>query len=548
MEDTSLQKIHAMISGLDTTADWQQYSTNVAVLPVGAFEQHGTHLPLDTDVRGSEYFARVIAQEMDGALLPALPFGTSLEHAGFRGTVTLRPETLMRLLQDIARDLEAQAFRILIIVNGHGGNFCLGPAVREWNRTDRALKILLVHWWEFCDPALTSNAVLDVHAGDFETSVMLAIAPDLVRAERIHETATRPHAGDEEIPLRQSDLNSFGVGHFSLGGAIGDASQATAEKGHAIVAAVRENMLAFVRDRLARLAATPRYSGRGGLAIRTLQESDLDAALRLKEIVNWNQTPRDLRLFLTANPRGNYAAVHNGHVIGTTATIRYAERIAWIGLVIVDPDFRGVGVGRMLLQAALEGLRDVPCIKLDATPDGQKLYSTLGFVDESTLQRWICPAVRGDATESEGSTHTLCRAVPGDLDAIVELDAQTFGARRPVLMQSLLEATPFAWCLTDEDNEVVGFCLGREGTRFYQIGPLIADGFAAAHTLLAAVLHELNGRAALIDVPDSQTALIAELQRLGFTSQRPLIRMRCGTEYSDVRTQRLFAICGPEFG
>jgi creatinine amidohydrolase len=536
-----------MISGCDTTDDWQKYSENIAILPVGAFEQHSSHLPLATDIRGAEYFAHFLAQELNGALLPALPFGTSLEHAGFRGSVTLRPATLMHLLQDIARELEAQAFRILIIVNGHGGNFSLAPAAREWNRADCTLKILLVNWWDFADSALASGSALDVHAGDFETSVMLAIAPEMVQRERIDGDRATPRE-DGEIPLRQSDLNTFGMGCFSHDGAVGDARLATAEKGRSIVATACENLLAFVRDRMARLRAAPRYAGRGGVAIRTWQESDLEAALRLKEIVKWNQTPRDLSQFLSANPQGNYAAVHNGHVIGTTATIRYQERIAWIGLVIVDPNFRGQGIGRKLLQAALAGLADVPCVKLDATPDGKKLYSTLGFVDESTLQRWTCAAVSARASESTSSRFQLRRATAEDLDALVELDAQSFGAERPQLMKWLLEAAPFAWCLLREDGEVAGFCLGREGTRYYQIGPVIAPALDPACALLEAVLGELKGRAALIDVPDSQSQFVSWLQTRGFVSQRPLIRMRRGEEYSGRQTQHLFAICGPEFG
>lgn len=533
-----------MISSLNTTDEWQQFSSNLAVLPMGAFEQHGPHLPLDTDIRGAEYFARHLADETNAALLAPQPYGTSLEHSGFRGTMTLQPQTLSRLLEDIAENLESQAFRFLVLVNGHGGNFCIGPTVRAWNRADRTLKILIVNWWEFCDPALLSSASLDIHAGDFETSVMLAIAPELVRIERISDAQSESR--DEQIPLRQSDLNSFGVGHFSCCGAIGDAKSATTEKGQAIVSCVHKNMLDFVRDRLERLENMPRYSGRGGIAVRIFEEYDLDAALHLKTLVKWNQTSRDLRFFLAASPKGNYVAVHNGRVIGTTATIRYEERVAWIGMVIVDPEFRGLGVGRMLLNKALEDLNEVPCVKLDATPDGRKLYETLGFAEESTLRRWVCPTVRAEI--SQPSTHFVRKATQGDWDAIIALDAQTFGARRPQLLRSLLEAAPFAWCSVDENGDVSGFCLGREGANYTHIGPIIAPVPEAANSLLAAALRALNGRAALVDVPDEQTAFIQEIQRLGFFEQRPLVRMRKGKETPAPQSSQLFAICGPEFG
>jgi hypothetical protein len=158
----------------------------------------------------------------------------------------------------------------------------------------------------------------------------------------------------------------------------------------------------------------------------------------------------------------------------------------------------------------------------------------------------MCPTVRAET--SQPSTHFVRKATPGDWDAIIELDAQTFGARRPLLMSSLLEAAPFAWCLENQQGEVAGFCLGREGTHYTQIGPLVAPVPEAANSLLAAALRALNGRAALVDVPDEQTAFIQEIQRLGFFEQRPLVRMRKGKETPAPQSSQLFAICGPEFG
>ena len=533
-----------MISGHNTTDDWQKHVGTVAVLPVGAFEQHGPHLPLDTDIRCAQYFARLVAKDLNAVLLAVQPFGTSFEHTGFRGSITLRPETLMNILRDVAQELESQQFKLLIVLNGHGGNFALAPAVREWNRADRALKIILVGWWEFSDASLMQSAVLDVHAGDFETSVMMVVAPDLVRTDCI---SSEPIEGGSkpQIPLRQSDLNTFGVGHFVRHGAFGSPTEATAEKGQAIVASVKENMMPFLRDRIERLRRQPKYSAAAGIALRALSENDLNAAMRLKEIAGWNQTERDWRAFLSANSQGSYAAVRNGAAVGTATTIRYENRIAWIGMVLVDPDFRRMGIGKMLLKAALDGVNDVSCVKLDATPDGKRLYDTLGFVDESTLQRWVCAAPVTHSGYAE--TGTLRRATAGDLDAIIELDAQTFGATRTKLLKSLLEAAPSAWCLI-VDGKVLGFCLGREGTRFYHIGSVVAENFGQARCLVGAVLNELRGRPVMLDVPDAQHEFTDWLQSLGFVSQRPLIRMRRGAASSDVDPQRLFAICGPEFG
>jgi len=237
-----------MIDGTKTTFDWQSHKTYIAVMGYGSFEQHSSHLPLLTDCIEVEYFARHVAEDLDAALLPTMDFGTCMEHSAFRGSISLRPETVMQIVRDVAAQLEQQNFRFLVLVNGHGGNFSLQPPARDINSQNRPLKIVLANWWEFCDPKLASN---EVHAGEWETSVMLAISPNLVGNDRRDMTV--------DSGLQQRDLTMFGAGHFNPSGAIGSPSQANAETGKAIVASIRQNMQAYVRDRIERLRKNPKY-------------------------------------------------------------------------------------------------------------------------------------------------------------------------------------------------------------------------------------------------------------------------------------------------
>src|SRR5437762_3238885 len=136
------------------------------------------------------------------------------------------------------------------------------------------------------------------------------------------------------------------------------------------------------------LQSPPRNSAAMRLRIMTM--ADIPAGMRLKEIAGWNQTAADWKRFLEASPKGCFAAEEDGRICGTATTISFENRFAWVGMVLVDPQYRGRGIGTQLLKRAIEyldGLK-IPAIKLDATPQGKPLYEKLEFVCEYEIERW----------------------------------------------------------------------------------------------------------------------------------------------------------------
>src|SRR5689334_22523272 len=108
------------------------------------------------------------------------------------------------------------------------------------------------------------------------------------------------------------------------------------------------------------------------LVIRLLDERDIPAAMRLKELARWNQTESDWRRLLQLEPRGCFGATLDGRLVGTTTAITYGDELAWIGMVLVDPEYRRRRIATRLMQAALDYLSGrVALVKLDATPDGR---------------------------------------------------------------------------------------------------------------------------------------------------------------------------------
>jgi creatinine amidohydrolase/Fe(II)-dependent formamide hydrolase-like protein len=239
--------------------------TSILCLPIGAIEQHGPHLPLDTDVVVAEELARRIVarwgQELDLWQLPTVSISLSREHDWAPGTLSLSIQTFVALMRDMARDVaRALPARNLAIVNGHGGNRGVLDNLIHELRGDFALNACVLHPFDLSKVEIETRTP-DVHGGKGETSVMLALKPQLVRRDLI-APAGAPPAGEAiaalildrgvSFPWRTNDAR------LAASGIIGDANAATSELGQAIIDSVIVEAGAALRRLLANQRITPR--------------------------------------------------------------------------------------------------------------------------------------------------------------------------------------------------------------------------------------------------------------------------------------------------
>jgi len=266
--------------------------------------------------------------------------------------------------------------------------------------------------------------------------------------------------------------------------------------------------------------------------------------MRLKEAAGWNQTEDDWRIFLAANAEGCFVAELGGRVVGTVTTIRYRPGLAWISMVLVHPEYRRRGIGTRLVRAALEHLRDCPSVGLDATDAGRGLYERLGFREEWGFARFSCGRAPA-AGLPRGEVEPLAEE---DLEQAVALDRKAFGAERTVLLGALRRrCARLAWkCV--RGGRLAGFCLGRQGARAWQIGPVVAMAREDAVLLASTALRALAGERLVMDVPDAQDDFLRWLRSLGFEPQRAFTRMRLASQSCQERPRMQFAVAGPEFG
>ncbi|MFH8933134.1 creatininase family protein [Streptomyces griseosporeus] len=225
-----------MLVPADTAQDVREraegVSAQVAVLPVGSYEQHGPYLPLATDTLVACAIAREIAAAHPVHLLPPVTVSCSHEHAAWPGTVSISSVTLHAVVRDIADTLRRSGVGALVLVNGHGGNYVLGNVVQEASARGEKLALFpAVEDWEAAREraGVVTSLLSDMHAGEIETSILLHVHPHLVRPG--YESAD--HLADD-----RRHLLTAGMSAYTDSGVIGRPSLGSADKGKALLASL----------------------------------------------------------------------------------------------------------------------------------------------------------------------------------------------------------------------------------------------------------------------------------------------------------------------
>ena len=222
--------------------------------------------------------------------------------------------------------------------------------------------------------------------------------------------------------------------------------------------------------------------------IRRLGIDDLEAAFALSVGAGWNQTADDWRMLFRLAPDGCFAAEADERIVGSAIGIDYGS-YGWIAMMLVEPAYRGRGVGGALLEAAMGAIRAELPIRLDATPLGRPLYQRHGFEDEATLTRYALTAPPGPRHE-RGNPHQSARAqrlTASDLKIVIEQDKET-GRTRGQLLEWAFDRAPDYCHVVHVPDRIAQYCLGRRGRLFDQIGPVVAKDDEVADALVSAAL------------------------------------------------------------
>jgi len=274
------------------------------------------------------------------------------------------------------------------------------------------------------------------------------------------------------------------------------------------------------------------------LSLRLLRPADLPDLMRLKASANWNQVERDWERLMELEPEGCFG-IWAGPTLAATATaLTYGTDLAWIGMVLTLPEFRGRGLASRLMTRSIEFLesRGVIEVKLDATNLGIEIYRRFGFIDECPIERW---------ERAPGPLETAPAPLVSSENPIpTALDQAAFGTDRNSILEHLRASSRLA---ATED----GYAMARAGSRAAYIGPCVARDAATARALIGTLLVSMAEAPVYWDLfPGHPAESLA--RSFGFAPARQLTRMTRVLQPGRARIQPdnnlVFAIAGFEFG
>ena len=220
----------------------------LAVLPIGSCEQHGPALPIGTDAMVAETVAREVCERVGALMLPVLAYGTCAEHRGFPGTVSLRPQTLAAVVEDVVQSCVEAGIGRLAILSGHGGNWILRPTTRDINaRVDGCSVVVIPETVLWSDSMAT-----DLHAGMTETSMMLHLDAEAV--------GVPPPDFEPDTPREALDLLT--MAQVTPDGVWGAPSKASAAFGEEFLAGMVTRATAYLQGPFEDLVALREGSSR----------------------------------------------------------------------------------------------------------------------------------------------------------------------------------------------------------------------------------------------------------------------------------------------
>jgi len=288
------------------------------------------------------------------------------------------------------------------------------------------------------------------------------------------------------------------------------------------------------------------------VAVRLWKPTDIDYVSSSVEKADWRHTKRDVERCWRFEPNGCFIAEINHKPVGHVFSVNYGK-VGWIGLLIVNEEHRQKGIGALLMQTAMNYLRNVGCetIQLEAAEKAIPLYKRLGFVEEFSSLRFKKQLKKDEVFRFSVQSKTVGMR-DEDVEATARFDSKFFGANRFRVLHSLYKDYPQLCFVEKERNHIVGYIMGRKITQAYQIGPWVCarENPQATKELFFVCLSAIGSSEieVRIGVPAPNEMATKLMDKLGFKQVGKSTRMVWGKPRHEGDISGIFGIGGAEKG
>ncbi|MGG4166459.1 GNAT family N-acetyltransferase [Rossellomorea vietnamensis] len=285
-------------------------------------------------------------------------------------------------------------------------------------------------------------------------------------------------------------------------------------------------------------------SNKSTLTLVQFEEEDIPGLIELSESVGWDYDKHEIGTVMSAGSVFGHKNAH-GTIVSSAAIIPYEVRLASIGMVIVNKEYRGFGLGKEATQQCSNSLSGDTSIMLISTEDGKPLYERMGFKSVDRVHKYICDTY--STSKKTDTTVTIEDFYVSHFREIVKLDEAAFGDKRSHFLEYRINQSEQCVVVKDKNGSLIGFGLSILGPINLIIGPLVAPDAQIASIILDKLASGHQGKLR-IDIPSGQEAFMETLEQCGFVNvSNPPIMMLHSTKMPQ-RNDELFGIAAQVFG
>ncbi|UOB81853.1 GNAT family N-acetyltransferase (plasmid) [Bacillus sp. ZJS3] len=281
------------------------------------------------------------------------------------------------------------------------------------------------------------------------------------------------------------------------------------------------------------------------IALNRLGIKDIGSLINLSNLVGWDYDESELKTVLSCGHIFGHKNI-NGEVVSSAAIIPYENKLASLGMVIVNQDYRGLGLGKEIVEACIDKVPINNSIILISTEEGKPLYERMGFTTVDYIHKFIGQNIKYSYIPNKYDLRVES-ITEKDINEIIELDKEAFGDKRTSLIKNRINQSHDNLIVKDKTNNLKGFGLSIKGPENLILGPIVAPDIEMALFIISKLTKNYSGKIR-IDVPSEQKVFIDALRKIKFkeVSIPPVMMLKSDT--MPKRNGHLYGITAQIFG